>query len=194
MIFVGLTKLLVANGGEDYLKSVEIINLDQENPNLICDNLQDFPLGLRGTTGQLFTKSKPIICGGYQSDKNETCKCFAYANDNWNSIASLNDCRRFSVSALITKENSEDFLFIAGGAYDISALATVESFDGNNWSDEMFADMPITSWLHCIVKINDSVLFVAGGVEGYYVVIRKTYFFNIEDNRWFPGKINNNIL
>ena len=38
----GMTKLLVATGiGLEgrYLRSVEVINLDESNPDLICDNL-----------------------------------------------------------------------------------------------------------------------------------------------------------
>jgi hypothetical protein len=181
-----MTKLLVANGGEN-LKSVEIINLDADSPNLICDNLPDFPLGLRGTTGHLYAGSKPIICGGFDFNSQESCKCYEYLDGNWVSVASLKDCRRFSVSVLFTKDNNEDILFIAGGAYDTTAIDTVESFDGSEWDQETFADMPNTLWLHCMVKINDSFLFIAGGLEGYSNVQRKTYFFNVDENLWSSG-------
>ena len=60
-----MTKLLVATG--NYLKSVEIVNLDGEKPNLVCDNLPDLPLGLEGATGNLFEDEIPIICGGNDS-------------------------------------------------------------------------------------------------------------------------------
>ena len=60
-----MTKLLVATG--NYLKSVEIVNLDGEEPNLVCDNLPDLPLGLEGATGNLFEDEIPIICGGNDS-------------------------------------------------------------------------------------------------------------------------------
>ncbi len=60
-----MTKLLVATG--NYLKSVEIINLDPEKPKLVCDDLPDLPLGLEGATGNLFEDEIPIICGGYNS-------------------------------------------------------------------------------------------------------------------------------
>jgi hypothetical protein len=47
--------LFVATGIYDaeYLTSVEIINLDQSNQNLICDPIPDFPVGFYAGTGQL---------------------------------------------------------------------------------------------------------------------------------------------
>ncbi len=44
-----MTKLLVASGYE--VKSVEIINLDSDNPDLICDSLPDLPYGRNGAIG-----------------------------------------------------------------------------------------------------------------------------------------------
>ena len=47
--------LFVATGIYDsvYLKSVEIINPDPSNQNLICDPIPDFPVGFYAGTGQL---------------------------------------------------------------------------------------------------------------------------------------------
>ena len=54
-----MTKLLVAVGflyKEEH--SVEIINLDENNPDLICDDLPEIPVGQSGQTGQ--RKTWPI--------------------------------------------------------------------------------------------------------------------------------------
>ncbi len=72
-----MTKLLVATG--NYLKTVEIINLDPEKPHLVCDNLPDLPIGLEGATGNLFESETPIICGGNNAGKR----------------SSINDARNF---------------------------------------------------------------------------------------------------
>ena len=45
-----MTKLLIASG-DYYEKSVEVVNLDEANPDLICDDLPDLPLALQGPTG-----------------------------------------------------------------------------------------------------------------------------------------------
>ena len=51
---LGMTKLLVGTGTFDGLQSVEVVNLDEANPDLICDNLPDIPVGPYRATGQLF--------------------------------------------------------------------------------------------------------------------------------------------
>ena len=73
-MLLGLTKLLVATGFG--FKSVEVVNLDENTPNLVCDNLPDLPFVLEGLTGQLYQGSKPILCGG--NDLNaDSCDCYS---------------------------------------------------------------------------------------------------------------------
>ena len=50
-----MTKLLVAAGYYNgaHLKSVEVINLDESNPDLVCDPLPDLPNNHNGAVGQL---------------------------------------------------------------------------------------------------------------------------------------------
>ena len=59
-----MTKLLVV-GGSNWtdLRSVEVVNLDQSQPNLQCQSPPDYPLKTRGSAGQLF-RGTPVICGG----------------------------------------------------------------------------------------------------------------------------------
>ena len=59
-----MTKLLVVDmKGEKRADSgFEIINLDEENPNMICDDLLAFPKAIWRSTGQLFYNT-PVICG-----------------------------------------------------------------------------------------------------------------------------------
>ncbi len=59
-----MTKLLVASGPElGRGDRVEIINLDEGNPNLICEDLPMLSVGVEHATGQLFMGKIPIICG-----------------------------------------------------------------------------------------------------------------------------------
>jgi len=50
-----LTKLLVAGGNDifTFRSSVEVINLDESNPDLTCQNLPDSPVPLFAMTGKL---------------------------------------------------------------------------------------------------------------------------------------------
>ncbi len=188
-----MTKLLVATGyrsGAGELASVEIVNLDESNPDLICDNLPDYPFGIQFATGQLFNRKTPIICGGYASSI--YCECHSFKDGAWQSIQSLNECRHVTASAVFSNpnDNDEDDILLITGGYDGSTpLSTVESFDGNVWNQTMFADLPTTIDGHCMVKINNTMLLQIGGaVNNYYSgTTENTYFFDIIQNKWIPG-------
>ncbi len=103
--FAGMTKLLVATGyrsGAGQLASVEVVNLDDSNPDLICENPPDYPFGIEFATGQLFNTKHPIICGGYASSS--YCECHSLKDGAWQSIQSLNECRAYSASAVFPNQ------------------------------------------------------------------------------------------
>ncbi len=186
-----MTKLLVATGyGNDYLASVEIVNLDESNPDYICDNLPKFPIAVTFATGQLYNRTQPIICGGYGSSFH--CECHSLKDGAWQSIQSLNECRSSTASAVFSNPNNnedDDILLITGGYDGSKVLSTVESFDGNVWSQTMFADLPSTIDGHCMVKINNTMLLQIGGTidASYAGTTDKTYFFDIIKNKWISG-------
>jgi len=103
-----MTKLLVASGNGDSAKSVEIINLDEENPNLVCFNLPKLRIGVEGATGQLI-KNKPLICGGVGNE----CRCQEF-QDTWHFISYPILCRSFATSTMLKKANNEEDLLIIG--------------------------------------------------------------------------------
>jgi hypothetical protein len=53
-----MTKLLVTYGYDSDLNTVEIINLDPTQPDLVCDNLPDLPRNKQGATGETIKTSK----------------------------------------------------------------------------------------------------------------------------------------
>ena len=79
-VFLVLTKLVVATGGNS-LKSIEVVNLDGSYPNLTCDNLQDYPLGITGAIGHLYQEKIPLICGGFLNE-GMLCNCFEFKKCN----------------------------------------------------------------------------------------------------------------
>ncbi len=177
----------MAGGGDQpygRLKSVEVVNLDETNPNVTCKNLPDMPLGLWGATGQLFQGKTPIICGGgngadYRSD------CHSFKNGTWNQIASLSEQKYWSASATFLY-GKDEILLMTGGKNGTELYSTVESFDGQIWNRETFTDLPESVFLHCLVKINNSMLLQIGG-SYYSTQTGKTYFFDINENKWLPG-------
>ena len=180
---------MVATGSE-YLKSIEVVSLDESNPNLVCDNLPDFPVGLVAATGLLFHKTTPIICGGALPNRwVDSCDCYALSNQVWNKISSLQECRRYASSALVSLENNEKVLMITGGQ-NSNTLKSVESFNGSDWEQVMFSDMLKPVWQHCTVEINSTTLLSIGGSAangGTIDPISNTYFYNVEENLWTSG-------
>jgi len=81
----------VASGAPE-IRKIEIINLDEGNPYLECDDMSDLPFGVLGATGQLFRENIPIICGGIGLGRN-CSKCQAFLNGSWGMILDTIECR-----------------------------------------------------------------------------------------------------
>ena len=182
-----MTKLLVASG-VDYLTSVEVVNLDETYPDLICNNLQDLPQGIQGATGQLFQGSRPIICGGIKAERYvDACDCFELKSGRWVPIASLSECRQYAPSLNLLFQN-EEWLIITGGTDTSSELKnSVEAFDGNSWSLEKVSPLPISISGHCMVRVNESTLLSIGGFENNTGYSNNTYFYYSNSNSWNEG-------
>jgi hypothetical protein len=90
-----MTKLLI--GPSDKNAMVEIINLDEFEANVTCENLPNFPYETSGTTGQLYGGTMPLICNGNA----QYCLCYGFVNGIWTEIPETGDCRYQSASALI---------------------------------------------------------------------------------------------
>ena len=183
--------MLVAVGQYTYgrRKTVEVLNLDEANPNVTCQNLPDLPFVLSGAMGQLYKGKTPIICGG-DAGFGTKSDCHSFENGTWNKMASLSVPRESSGSAKFT-QGEDEILLITGGynGKEHEQLSTVDSFDGQTWNQEKFPDLPRPNVHHCMVKMNNSMLLQIGGTYGMYsaVLIRDTYFFDINENRWFEG-------
>lgn len=77
---------------------------------------------------------------------------------------SLNVCRRYLSSAVLTLPNESDVLVAAGGGKGpFDCLNKVEAFDGSEWNDEGYNDLPQELCSSCLIKINSSTLLATGG-------------------------------
>lgn len=181
-----MTKLLVASGF-GFLDSVEVVNLDELNPGMTCDNLQNLPFGIEGATGQLFQGERPIICGGIKSSRwVDLCDCFELKGGSWVSIASLSECRRYTSSSL-SLQNGEELLIVAGGSSTSAGdKKSVEAFDGNEWSLEKVSPLPTNVGEHCMVRINESTLLSIGGYSKFGWT-SETNFYDSISNNWYAG-------
>ncbi len=133
----------------------------------------------------MFGGKIPIFCSGYSYNTGDKCDCFAFENGTWNQAASLNTCRRYATSTLVTLTTGEERMLILGGREGLTALTSVESFDGYLWEDNDFANLPAGESQYCVAKINDTTLISMGGVENFQG--RDSYFYNLLTNEWTLG-------
>jgi hypothetical protein len=184
-----------------YLSSIKVVNLDPSTPNLVCDNLPDFPNSLQGGIGHLFNGTTPIIAAGYKPFE-DTYECFALKDGAWKQISSLSTQRQYASSVLVPLENENEVIIVSGGRH-LDNLNSVESFNGMDWEQGMFSNMPYKVYQHCLVKINSTTLLSIGGVQSGGVAntnlyqqeenpslkieVPNTYFYNIQDNQWTEG-------
>jgi len=185
---VTMTKLLVASGfGNNNWKSVEIINLDENNPDLVCNDLPNL-LAERLDTGNLWMGNTPIICGGHQYLlKNTLCNCEMYQNGSWTFTSNMEHCRNGAKSIVLKNSEDKELMYIVGGfQYFASRINKTETFDGFVWNSEHAENSPEAISDHCIVKINSTTLFVIGG-QTDDIIVFNTYYYNAWSNIWTPG-------
>ncbi len=184
-----MTKLLAATGYIGGGSSVEIINLDESKPNLICDNLPNLPLSLHLSVGLLFRQTTPMICGGYSNQFEK--RCHSFENGAWKAISNLT-INRYSPSAAIlssTGNTKDDIFMVATGSNDGQIQSTVESFDGVSWNQTQFSNLPYAVIGSCMVKLSNSMLMAIGGSKQHSLEANtaETYFFDVIKNKWVAG-------
>ena len=64
--------------------------IDSEDSNIICEDLEDFPMEIEGAVGANLA-STPIICGGlfHSGSLQSSDKCFKYMEGGWQHFATM---------------------------------------------------------------------------------------------------------
>jgi hypothetical protein len=186
-----MTKLLAAGGYIGGRSSVEIVNLDDSKPNVICSNLSNLPFGLFGSVGQLFRGTTPIICGGYTGPMEKRCNSFE--NGAWKAISNMN-AGRYAPHAISVSPagNTKDDIFIvsSGTGSDLQTQSTVESFDGVGWNQTQFPNLPFPLMGSCMVKFNNTMIMSIGGAKQTDSLhTGETNVLNIVKNTWMAGPL-----
>jgi len=171
-----MTKLLVASESFDEGKTnVQIVNLDQENQNLVCENLPNLYIHSRYGSGQLFNGNQPIIC---------SCEnCEIYQSGEWKWKTFLSEYCNIAGSAIVTNSVGKE-VFLIFYSQNGTQL-NLASFDGSVWNHQKtelnFVD------LSCIVKIDSSTVLLIGELTLKNQKPENTYFYNAKTNKWTPG-------
>jgi len=186
MFFPAMTKLLVASGTfYEYKKSVEIVNLDEENPDLICDSLPELQYTYSTTlnrfaTGHLLGET-PTLCNDYGN------QCEAFQSGSWKLIPKTTVSRdNRPGSASLPNTDGKDVFFETLGRSSPN-VNFFEIFDGTVWHVQNYSPLP--SYEGCIVKFNSSTIFFIGGYmdDRGAILVKNTYIYNALFNKWTLG-------
>jgi hypothetical protein len=174
---------LISTGGPKnsaLTKTTEVIDL--EDSNVVCDDLEDFPMETYGTVGANLA-STPIICGGYfyNGSDHSSDKCFKYMEGGWQHFATMIEKRMYAAG--IVYNNA---LHIFGGRdWDTSTTLQSSEIVKEDGSTTGGPQLPTPIYRHAIASINSTVSIITGGwpaINSY-----KTLYFNHASQEFQPG-------
>ena len=158
--------------------------IDLEDSNVICEDLEDFPMEIQGAVGANLASS-PIICGGYfyNGSSHSSDKCFKYMEGGWQHFATMIKKRAYAPG--IVYNNT---LHIFGGYdYDTSAKLQSSEIVNEDGSSIEGPQLPTRIYGHTIVSINSTVSIIMGGSTNMVIYSDKTWYFNHASQEFQPG-------
>jgi len=140
-----------------------------------------FPHGeYEGYFGRL-SPDGPLLCGGYQSGAFKS-SCYLLGRDgSWVTSSSQMTLERSWPAAT----ELGDSWWVTGG-YDASGnvLSSTEVLTGNTWLSS--TPLPTPLFAHCMVKINSSHVFIAGGYDGHGSATAAAHLFSSTSGTFSP--------
>merc|ERR1711892_725842 len=140
-----------------------------------------FPYGeYEGYVGRL-SPDGPLLCGGYHSLAMQS-SCYLLGRDgSWVTSSSQMTLERSWPAAT----ELGDSWWVTGG-YDASGnvLSSTEVLTGNTWLNSTPLPTPLVG--HCMVKINSSHVFIAGGQDRYNHPTAATYLYSSTSGTFSP--------
>jgi hypothetical protein len=158
--------------------SIEIIDLSSSESS--CNNFPPYPYATERAKGQLSFHEIPLICGGYDPNRNE-CKIFEYGE--WRPFGSMTEAR---LDFAITKSpfGNDTKLFLTGGKNE-QHLATTEILKKGVFKKGP-VKLPVNIAFHCMVLLNNTSVIVIGGIQNSSYS-GKTHILRTENMHWSNG-------
>ncbi len=158
--------------------NVEIIDLASSE--FSCDNFPAYPFATESAKGELGFHDIPLICGGYDADRNE---CNTFEHTEWRIFGSMTSAK---YDFAITKSpfGNHTKLFLTGGK-NKQYLATTEILMKGGF-EKALVKLPIDISGHCMILLNRTSIIVIGG-EQEVVTLAKTYILRTENMQWSNG-------
>ncbi len=175
MFFSVMTKLLVGLGRTDngLTDDIEIIDLKSTSTNRTIQ--ANFPMKLWESFGGLGFHNKPMICGGYPSNK-----CFSLDGNEWKDSPSMNTTKGFEAVSPSPYPTKCQKFFVTGGPGNTAEVLTEQGWE------TLPQLLPITIHSHCSVLVNSTTVMVIGGSQNDSTS-SNTYLFNTEFEIWVKG-------
>ena len=177
--FSTVSKVLISNGVTNglpwtsFVAKTEVIDL--ENNNVICNDVDDFPLEISdAVSGNL--ASLPIICGGssFNGSSHSSDKCFRYTKAGWQHFATMKD-RRHGAAGIVYDNG---FHIFGGYDSDESTWLLTSEIINENGSSTAGPQLPERFSRGSITSVNSTVSFLIGGFQDYTSISDQTWYFN----------------
>jgi hypothetical protein len=168
---------LVTTGrtGQPKSTSVKSEVIDLEDASNICQNLEDYPIGVYGAFGGFLNQGDPLVCGGWPY----TNVCYV-VNKPGQSSEMLEE-RIYSASLTLNSSH----LWITGGSFSNAYLQTSE-FVSIGQPSVQGPDLPYAVQGHCLVGVNSSTALLCGGLNNGGI-FNECHYMDLEDHSWSQG-------
>jgi hypothetical protein len=167
---------LVTTGDPSYT-AVKSEVIDLEDASNICQNLEDYPIGVEAAVGGLLNQGDPLVCGG---GYHATNVCHV-VNQPGQSSEMLEE--RYN-SASLTLNSSH--LWVTGGYNDNGYHLQTSEFVSIGQPSVQGPDLPYAVNGHCLVGVNSSTALLCGGFNGG-TTFNECHYIDLEDHSWSPG-------
>jgi hypothetical protein len=156
--------------------SVKSEVIDLEDASNICQNLEDYPIGVALAVGGLLNQGDPLVCGGQFPYRNV---CYV-VNQPGQSSEMLEE-RGSSASLTLNSTH----IWITGGYNSNGRLQTSE-FVSIGHAPVYGPDLPYAVYQHCLVGVNSSTALLCGG-RNNGGDLNECHYMDLEDHSWSQG-------
>ena len=154
---------------------VEITSIGENNTRT-CDKPVDFPYSGYWLTGA-YLDNRPVVCGGLIDEYR--CDSYSFVAKQWKKEATLSTVRE-GMQAIVIGEKS---LWITGGRATGNFTATTEILEDGQLTEGI--DLPYRTAFHCLVRLDDTRLFLAGGFsEDPDKYEKRAFILDLETDTW----------
>ncbi len=158
---------MIAGSNDDdydppYLNFVEAVDLS--DPNLVCDPIQSFPVGIYGLTAGWIDGSYIKACGGDNTDDDNESDCYDYHPENgvWTPGG------RMILPRIDLRSSTIDGTFLVSGDNNEPSGNTTEVWNGSDF--DMGIKLPEQMYFHCQLTLNETHVFFGGNYGGTYLL------------------------